>query len=125
MIPVAAELDDAVRSFAALVGLILTLITLFTGARDSTVRTLEGAALTDTSKAQLKTEAILCLGLFAVTLALFAVGLPLWVRTLAHRSWSTDHSVRWAFAIVWPLLLPLGVWQLRIHGRALERAKDA
>jgi hypothetical protein len=122
MIPTAAELDDAVRSFGALVGLILTLITLFTGARDATVRGLEDAPLTTTSKRQLVTERWLCIGLFVVTLALLAVGLPLWVRTLAHWSWSTDHSIRWVFVIVWPLLVPLAIWQIGIARRADAKA---
>jgi hypothetical protein len=112
------SLDGAVNDFGALVGLILTLITLFTSLRDSEVRALESGAKTTEAVARLRSEVWLNGGLFVVTVALFATGLPLYVRVAGHFSTSSDHSVRWAFLIVWPLLLPLAVWQLRIARRA-------
>ena len=112
------SLDGAVNDFGALVGLILTLITLFTSLRDTEVRALELGTKTTEAIARLGREIWLNAGLVVVTVALFATGLPLYVRVAAHFSTSSDHSVRWAFLIVWPLLLPLAFWQVRIALRA-------
>jgi hypothetical protein len=117
-------LDDTIGSFAGLVGLILTLITLFTGARDASVRSLETGILGAGGRAHLETERRLCWGLFVVTALLVVAGAPLWARTCAHWSWSSDHSIRWIFAIVWPLLVPLAIWQLQIGRRAHRRATE-
>jgi hypothetical protein len=119
---VAAGLDDAIGTFGSLAGLILALITLFTGARDASVRALEEGVLTKEKKKHLRTERNLCYGLLLPTFLLLLAGIPLWVRTLTHWSWSTDHSVRWVFLIVWPLLIPLGLWQGNIARRAKNRA---
>jgi hypothetical protein len=119
----ALQLDDIIEGFGGLVGLILALITLFTGARDAAVRGLEEHVLTKKSQEHLQTEARLAWALFAATGLLFLAGLPLWIRTLAHWSWSTDHSVRWVFAIVWILLVPLAIWQQNIARRATLKAR--
>jgi len=119
---VTTELDDVIESFAGLVGLILALITLFTGARDAVVRGLEERVLTKQSQRHLQTEAWLARALFGATLVVFAAGVPLWVRTLTHWSWSTDHSVRWVFIVVWALLVPLAAWQLNVGRRASAKA---
>lgn len=118
----AADLDQTVRNFSALVGLILTLITLFTGTRDASVRALEDSVLTAESKRHLGAEMKLALGLFATTVLLLAAGIPLWVRVWSHWSWSSDHSIRWVFVIVWALLVPLALWQLNIARRAAEKS---
>jgi hypothetical protein len=118
----AADLDQTVRGFSALVALILTLITLFTGTRDAAVRTLEDRVLTAESKRHLAVEMKLALGLFAITVLLLIAGMPLWVRVWRHWSWSSDHSIRWVFVIVWALLVPLALWQLNIARRAAEKS---
>ena len=120
----AVALDDLIRNFGALVGLILALITLFTATRDTAVRGLEEQVLTKRSQHQLGTEVWLSGGLFVATVLLIATGVPLWIRTLAHWSWSTDHSVRWVFVVVWPLLVPLAIWQLNIARRARAKARS-
>jgi hypothetical protein len=118
----AADLDQTVRGFSALVALILTLITLFTGTRDAAVRTLEDRVLTGESKRHLAVEMKLALGLFAITVLLLIAGMPLWVRVWRHWSWSSDHSIRWVFVIVWALLVSLALWQLNIARRAAEKS---
>jgi hypothetical protein len=118
----AADLDQTVRGFSALVALILTLITLFTGTRDAAVRTLEDRVLTAESKRHLAVEMKLALGLFAITVLLLIAGMPLWVRVWRHWSWSSDHSIRWVFVIVWALLVSLALWQLNIARRAAEKS---
>jgi hypothetical protein len=119
-----ASLDRALGDFAALVGLILTLITLFTAQRDAEVHSLELGTKDDKALARLGREIWLNVTLSIVTVLLFATGFPLYVRVLAHFSTSSDHSIRWAFVIVWPLLLPLAVWQLRIATRAAKARTD-
>lgn len=111
-------IDGAIGDFASLVGLILTLITLFTGMRDAEVRSLELGTKTDEALARLRREVWLNGILAAVTLLLFTTGLPLYVRTWAHFPTSSDHSIRWGFLIVWPLLVPLATWQIAITRRA-------
>jgi hypothetical protein len=117
----AAGLDDVIGTFGSLAGLILALITLFTGARDASVRALEEGTLTKEKKKHLVAERKLCRWLLLPTFLLLVAGVPLWLRTLTHWSWSTDHSVRWVFLTVWPLLIPLGLWQRNIARRAEER----
>jgi uncharacterized membrane protein YcjF (UPF0283 family) len=119
---VVAGLDDTIGNFGSLVGLILALITLFTGARDTSVRSLEEGPLTAEKKGHLRAESRLSWWLFGATLLLLFAGGPLWIRTLTHWSWSTDHSIRWGFIIVWLLLVPLGLWQINIARRAREKA---
>jgi hypothetical protein len=121
----AVPLDDVIASFGGLVALILALITLFTGTREAVVRELEARMLTKQSQRELKTETWLAGALFGATVLLLATGIPLWVRTLAHWSWSTDHSVRWVFLVAWALLVPLAVWQLNIARRASAKARGA
>jgi hypothetical protein len=120
----AADLDEAIRTFGSLVGLILALITLFTGARDASVRALRQGPLTDEKRGHLKSEAKLGWGLFGATVLLLVAGGPLWIRTCTHWTWSTDHSVRWGFLIVWPLLVPLAGWQIKIADRAWTTANQ-
>jgi hypothetical protein len=118
-------LDDVIGAFGALAGLILALITLFTSARDASVRALEEGTLTAEKRKHLSSEANICLGLLLTTVLFVAAGAPLWIRTCTHWSWSTDHSVRWIFLIVWPLLVPLAIWQANIRSRARTRASAA
>jgi hypothetical protein len=112
------DLDAALSDFATLVGLILTLVTLFTAQRDTEVRTLELGTKTTEAIQRLTREIWLNRGLAVVTALLFASGLPLYVRVAGDFTTSSNHSIRWGFLIVWPLLLPLALWQLRIAERA-------
>jgi hypothetical protein len=117
-----AALDEAIRTFGSLVGLILALITLFTGTRDASVRALGDGTLTAEKRGHLRAESKLCWGLFGATVLLLVAGGALWIRTVTHWSWSTDHSVRWGFVIVWALLVPLALWQRNIASRARKTA---
>jgi hypothetical protein len=117
-----AGLDDTIGNFGSLVGLILALVTLFTGTRDTSVRTLEEGTLTGKKRDHLRAESRLCWALFGATALLLLAGGPLWIRTLTHWSWSTDHSIRWGFFIVWLLLVPLALWQINIARRARTTA---
>jgi hypothetical protein len=114
----ASDVDKSLADFAGLVGLILTLITLFTGLRDSEVRTLEAGVNDATTRTQLGREIWLNRSLAAMTALLFAAGLPLYVETARSFTVAWQHAIRLGFLIVWPLLIPLVVWQLSIARRA-------
>jgi len=103
-------LDSRITDFASLVGLVLVLLTLFTGQRASTLRELTHSA--DAKRADGVQELILDVVLVIVTLLLFLAGLPIAIDAVGHlHPLAFSGPLRGAFVITWVLLPGLFLWQ--------------
>src|SRR3954466_10513576 len=120
MAAAAASLDDRIGDYASLVGLVLTLITLFTSQRADAVRRLPQTA--SLKRADFTTEVLLDSLLAVATLLLFLTGLPLFLDSLRDLHPLRDQgALRDAFVIVWALIPFLVLWQ----GTLVLRARAA
>jgi hypothetical protein len=109
-------LDTRIVDFATLVGLILVLLTLFTGQRASTLRALTVGA--DTKLSDGIQELVLDIALAIFTVLLFVTGLPIAIAALkAFHPLAYSGPLRGGFVISWGLLIGLMAWQgLLLHG---------
>lgn len=109
----ASTLDDQIKAFGSLVGLVLALATAFTVQRAAAIGSERaGSDPTVTSV----TVGLIPDGLLVVlTLGLFGAGLPLWLDTLDELSLlRSAGAIRTGFFVVWVLLTGLLIWQLWI-----------
>lgn len=116
-------LDRRITDFASLTGLVLVLLTLFTGQRATTLREL--AISPKAKKVEAKQEMVLDAVLAIATGLLFLAGLPVFVETVEHlHSLAFSGPLRGAFLITWLLLPGLIVWQVVLFRRA-EKLKPS
>ncbi len=115
-------LNGRVGDFAALVGLVLVLVTLFTSQRDSRLKELSAAAPTNR---ELTTEVWLNRVLAVFTALLFLAGLPLVLDCIKSLHPLSDSGpLRVAFTMVWLLLIALIGWQCSLaHAACSERKR--
>jgi hypothetical protein len=111
-------LDHRITDFATLVGLVLVLLTLFTGQRAGALRGLE------TSGQARKRDGVQELALDTVVLAftvlLFLAGLPIAVEAVRMlHPLAYSGPLRGAFAITWLLLPGLVAWQAILVARVI------
>ncbi len=110
-------LNDRIRGFAALVGLVLVLVTLFTSQRNSHIQELRGGT---PQKRDWTTEIWLNSVLAVFTVGLFLAGLPLFIDSAEDlHPLRNAGPLRGAFVLVWLLLIALIVWQCSLAVAAL------
>jgi uncharacterized membrane protein len=109
----AADLDERIRNFASLVGLVLVLVTLFTNQRQTALKDLEESV--PDKRTPFTRELWIDVALTLVTLLLFLTGLPLVCDALdAFHPRAENGQLPVAFVIVWFLLLALLAWQVSL-----------
>jgi hypothetical protein len=112
-------LEERIRAFAALVSLLLVLLTLFTAQRATAIDRLWGPA----DHLHPLRETLLSLALAVTTIIVFILGLRLWVDAADHFSLWARRPVISAYVATWLLLVPLIVWQLSLFWRACSAWK--
>jgi hypothetical protein len=113
------SLDDRIRAFAGLVGLVLVLITLFTNLRATALRDLRSGPHGKREDAE--QERRLNKTLLVFTMLLFAAGLPLvWDTVTNYHPRADSGPLRSAFVLSWLLLLGLMAWQISLVCDARE-----
>ena len=118
------SLDDRLRAYAALVGLIFILLTVFTGQRMTRLQELERAPGTGARDARL--ELVLVAGLLLGSTLVFVTGLPLLKEVLHHMDLGGKSGpLRSAFFVSWLLFLGLIGWQVVLLKRAWSVKKQA
>jgi hypothetical protein len=123
--PATAEsLNERIGDFAGLVGLVLVLVTLFTQQRSAKLTELQSGPVV-TARKIWTTELWQSRVLLLVTVALFAVGLPIVVECVGSLDPLNDEGpLRAAFTIVWALLVALIFWQGSIAKAACAERKE-
>lgn len=112
-----SALTKEVGDFGALVGLLLTLVTLLTANRATSLADLRKAP--DITKGQRLAELALDALLAGTTFVVWLAGLALAVRAVTHLHPLADGGgLRAVFALTWLLLLGLIGWQLDLLRRA-------
>jgi hypothetical protein len=118
----AESLNERIGDFAALVGVVLVLVTLFTQQRSSRLGDLSGRVVLE--RRDWTTELYLDTALLLVTVGLFLAGLPIVVEAAkSFHPLRETGPLRGAFALVWALLIALIVWQASLVVRALDGRK--
>jgi hypothetical protein len=113
----AMMLDKRITDFATLTGLVLVLLTLFTGQRATTLRELPTNP--KAKKVEATQEMVIDAVLALATTLLFLAGLPAFLEAIERfHPLAFSGPLRGAFAITWLLLLGLIVWQLVLFERA-------
>lgn len=113
------SLDHQIDDAALLATLVLVLLPLFTSTRENAILTLKTAS--DPKKSDACRQVWILGALTVTTVVVFLAGLPLWVEVLGELSpFDSAGVARSLFAIVWPLLIGLIVWQGSLICKALE-----
>lgn len=114
-------LNERIAGFAALVGLVLVLVTLFTSQRSSHIAELRKGT---PAKRDWTTEIWLSAVVAIFTFGVFLTGLPLLVDSIRHLDLTGDSGpLRGAFILVWLLLIVLIVWQISLGCAARDERK--
>jgi uncharacterized membrane protein len=114
-------LNKRIGDSAALVGLVLVLVTLFTQQRSGKIESLEDQ---NSEERQWTTEVGLDAVLSLVTLGLFAVGMPIADECVeSFHPLSDAGPLRGAFVIVWALLVAVMTWQISLVCAAWGKRK--
>lgn len=115
-------LNERIGDFAALVALVLVLVTLFTSQRSSHIEQMRHGT---PQKGDWTTEIWLNAILAIFTLGLFLTGLPLVIESAEEIR--RDGPLHGAFVLVWLLLIVLVVWQvsLAVAGRDGRKTWEA
>lgn len=116
-------LDDQLRNFGGLVGLVLVFVALFTNQRWAAAEALD---VEQPGRSARYVALLINATLLVVTAGLFATGMPLVVKALDDPQWlRVAGAIRDAFVLVWILMIGLIGWQAVIvfrSGRAVARA---
>jgi uncharacterized membrane protein YgdD (TMEM256/DUF423 family) len=116
--PAPETLDDRIVAFAALVGLILVLLTLFTSQRNSHIQELSAGT---PDRRDWTTEIWLNAVVAVFTISLFVAGMPTFIASAEHLDvLRIDGSLELAYVLVWLLLIGLVFWQGSLVQAALK-----
>ena len=118
-----AIIDRRIRDLGDVTSLALALLTVFTGQRWLALR--ERASDEGISKLEVLGGGAVDFVIFAATLGLAAVALPLVVSAIkTHNFTHSEGVVRSSFLIVWVLVVGLLIWQATILVRTCLQTKD-
>lgn len=120
MNPAAAPLtlDDQLRNFGGLVGLVLVFVVLFTNQRWAAAEALDKD---QPGRGKRYVALVINFTLIVVTAGLFATGLPLVFKALEDPQWlRVAGAIRDAFVLVWLLMVGLLGWQGVIVFRSIR-----
>jgi hypothetical protein len=116
------RLED-VKGFADLLGVVLVFVTLFTGQRESALRTLRWSS--EATRSDVAREATVTAVLLVLTLTTMVAGGKLFFETVGDlHPLANSGAIRALFAIIWVLLIGLVIWQIVILRDAIRLYPD-